>query len=141
MIGYSYPDGGPPADLLIEATGNTIEEAFSNIVFGMFNAITPLNKISEKEEFMVETEGNDLKSLLFNLMDEFLYLIDVEFLVPKQIQLEIDSIKFKAIAKCKGERFNANKHEVGIAVKAGTYHLKEIKKHNGGWVIRMVFDT
>jgi SHS2 domain-containing protein len=141
IMHYSYPERGPTADLLIEAKGKTLEEAFSNIVFGMFNLITPLEGISKKEEFKFEVEGNDLKSLLFNLMDEFLYINDVEFLVPKTINLEIDSVKFKIIAKCIGERFSAATHEVGIAVKAVTYHLMEIKKQPYGWFVQIVFDT
>jgi SHS2 domain-containing protein len=141
IMSYSYPERGPTADLLIEAEGETLEEVFSNIVFGMFNVITPLEGISENEEFGFEVEGNDLESLLFNLMDEFLYINDVDFLVPKTIKLEIDKVNFKIVARCVGERFSAATHEVGIAVKAVTYHLMEIKKQPCGWFVQIVFDT
>ena len=141
MTSYYYPEGGPTADLLVEATGKTIEEAFGNIAFGMFNMITPLEGISEKETFMLRAEGMDLESLLFNLMDEFLYINEIEFLVPKRINLNLDMQNFSAFAKCIGERFSSKTHEVGIAVKAVTYHLMEIKKQSDGWLVRMVFDT
>ena len=141
MKGFTYPEGGPLADLLVEATGSTLGEAFANMALGMFNAITPIGDIAEEEEFTVEAEGMDMESLLFNLMDEFLYLNDVEFLVPRRIEIQVDSEKFAAEAKCIGERFSRDTHEVGIAVKAVTYHMMEIEEEENGWRVRMVFDT
>ena len=55
---YTYPEGGPTADLLIAAEAETLGEAFAQIAFGMFNVITPLSGILEKEEFnMIYTCG------------------------------------------------------------------------------------
>ena len=140
-MSYSYPDGGPTADLLIDATAPTLGEAFAQIAYAMFNIITPLEGIAEKEEFTLEATGNDLESLLFNIMDEFLYINDVEFLVPKKIALTVDIDEIKAVAMCVGERFSQETHETGIAVKAVTYHMMEIRENPDGWYVRMVFDT
>jgi SHS2 domain-containing protein len=101
---YTYPEGGPTADLLIAAEAETLGEAFAQIAFGMFDVITPLSGISEKEEFFLEAEGNDLESLLFNIMDEFLFINDVEFLVPKRIEIEVDFKNIKATANCQRNR-------------------------------------
>ena len=141
MKGFSYPEGGPLADLLVEATGSTLGEAFANMAFGMFNAMTPIGGIAEEEEFTLEAEGRDMESLLFNLMDEFLYLNDVEFLVPRRIEVQVDAESFTAEARCIGERFSRETHEVGIAVKAATFHMMDIRKEKDGWRVRMVFDT
>jgi SHS2 domain-containing protein len=141
MGSYSYPEGGPTADLYIEATGKTLGEAFTNLTLGMFNSITPIEGIKPKEKFIIEAEGTDLENLLFNLMDEFLYINDVEFLVPCSVHMEVDPKKFSAKAVCMGERFSQDTHEVKIAVKAVTYHLMEIKYEENGWRVRMVFDT
>ena len=141
MNGFNYPEGGPTADLLVEARGATLGEAFSYLALGMFDTITPLDGISEKEEFSLDAKGQDLESLLFNLMDEFLYWNDVEFLVPKKIKIELDLENFTASAKCIGERFSSETHEVGIAVKAVTFHMMDIRKVDDDWIVRMVFDT
>ena len=140
-MSYSYPDGGPTADLLIDATAPTLGEAFAQIAYAMFNIITPLQGIAEKEEFTLEATGTDLESLLFNIMDEFLFINDVEFLVPKRIELVVDHEKISAVAKCVGERFSQETHETGIAVKAVTYHMMDIRETPDGWYVRMVFDT
>ncbi|MBN2334603.1 archease [Candidatus Bathyarchaeota archaeon] len=141
MKGFTYPEGGPAADLLVEATGSSLGEAFAYLALGMFNVMTPIEGIAEAEEYTLEAEGSDLESLLFNLMDEFLYINDVEQLVPRRINIEVDKKNFTAVAECVGERFSAATHEVGIAVKAVTFHMMEIVEEGGGWRVRIVFDT
>jgi SHS2 domain-containing protein len=140
-MSYSYPEGGPTADLLIEARGKTLGEAFAQVTLGMFNMMTPLDGISVKEGFIIKAEGTDLESLLFNFMDEFLFINDVEFLVPKIVKVTVDFENFSAVAVCEGERFSNLTHETGIQIKAVTYHMMEIKETSEGWYVRMVFDT
>ena len=138
---FSYPEGGPTADLLVEAKARTLGEAFAQIALGMFNMMTPLEGIKEVEEFTLSAEGTDLENLLFNLMDEFLFINDVEYLVPHTVHVTVDREHMSAVAVSKGERFSNTTHEVGIAVKAVTYHMMEIKDTPEGWTVRMVFDT
>ncbi len=140
-MSYSYPEGGPAADLLVASTGSSLGEAFAFLALGMFNTMTPLEGIASRQEFVLEAEGEDLESLLFNLMDEFLYVNDVDFLVPKEITVDVDVEGFKAKAVCMGEVFSRDTHEVGVAVKAVTYHMMEIREEDGVWHVQMVFDT
>lgn len=141
LKGYSYPEGGPPADLLVEATGGTLEEAFANAALAMFNAITPLEGVEEAEAFEVEAEGEDLPGLLFNFLDELLYMNDTELLVASSVDVELDLGRLRATAECRGERFDPGKHVPGIAIKAVTFHMMSIEERGGGWAIRVVFDT
>jgi SHS2 domain-containing protein len=96
MPSFSYPPGGPPADLLIEGCGNTLGEAFAGAALGMYNAITPLEGITEREEFEVEVKGMDLENLLFNFLDELLFRADTEGLIAKSLEVEIDEKNLKA---------------------------------------------
>ena len=141
MTGYSYPPGGPPADLLVEGRGKTLGEAVANVALGMLNMITPLEGISEKETYRAEVEGSDLQSLIFNLLDEVLFLNDSDGLTAKSLTVDIDEANLKARAVARGERFSAATHQVGIAVKAVTYHMMKIEKIPEGYSVRMVFDT
>ena len=141
MSGYSYPPGGPPADLLVEGSGRTLGEAVANVALGMLNAITPLEGIREKESYTAEATGTDLQSLIFNILDELLYLNDFEGLTAKRLTVEIDEKNLRARAEGKGEHFSATTHEVGIAVKAVTYHMMSVENRGGEWIVRVVFDT
>jgi len=139
--GFSYPDGGPPADLLVEGRGRTMGEAFANVALAMYNTITPLEGIHERETFMVEAEGFDHESLLFNFLAELLYLVDTEGLVAKQIEVEFTAGDLGLRAECIGERFSAVTHEAWSSVKAVTYHMMSIENRNGAWTVRTVVDT
>jgi SHS2 domain-containing protein len=141
LTGYSYPPGGPPADLLVEGTGKTLGEAVANVALGMLNVITPLKGIAERETYHAEAEGTDTQSLILNILDELLFLNDYEGLTAKSLTIEIDEENHKARATGWGERFNASTHEVGIAVKAVTYHMMKIEKTTEGYRVRVVFDT
>jgi SHS2 domain-containing protein len=141
MAGYSYPEGGPPADLLVEGRGKTMVEAFANVALAMYNAITPLEGINERETFTVEVDGSDYASLLFSFLAELLYRVDVDGLIAKRIKIEIIPTDFKLSARCVGERFSATTHEAGASVKAVTYHMMRIEEENGVWTVRTVFDT
>jgi SHS2 domain-containing protein len=139
MMGFRYAEDGPVADLTIEAEGSTLEEAFQNAALGMFNAITPLEGIEAREERSIEAEGDDIGALLFNFLDELLYVNDVDFLVFSGIEVEIDGLRLRA--ECRGEAFDIERHPQGIAVKAVTFHQMRIEQRDGGWSIRVVLDT
>ncbi len=141
MTGYFYPSGGPPADLLVEGKGDTLGEAFANVALGMLNAITPLEGITERETYTVNAEGIDLQSLIFNLLDEILFLNDSEGITAKSLNVKIDEEKFRASVVGRGERFSAKTHEIGIAVKAVTYHMMKIERTTEGYRVLVVFDT
>lgn len=141
MSGYSYPPGGPPADLLVEGRGKTLGQAVANVALGMLNAITPLEGIKEKETYTAEVNGTDLQSLILAILDELLYLNDSEGLTAKRLTVEIDEKNLKARAEGRGERFSAATHEVGIAVKAVTYHMMSVENRGDEWIVRVVFDT
>jgi SHS2 domain-containing protein len=141
LSGYSYPPGGPPADLLVEGRGKTLGEAVANVALGMLNSITPLEGIREKETYTAEANGMDLQSLIVNILDELLFLNDSEGLTAKRLTIDVDENNLTAKAEARGERFSAATHEVGIAVKAVTYHMMKIEKITEGYRVQVVFDT
>lgn len=116
-------------------------EAFANVALAMYNVITPLEGINERETFTVEVDGSDYESLLFSFLAELLYRVDVDGLIAKRIKIEIIPTDFKLSARCVGERFSATTHEAGASVKAVTYHMMRIEEENGVWTVRTVFDT
>jgi SHS2 domain-containing protein len=140
-MGYRYLEEGPAADLTVEAWGETLEEAYANIALAMFNAITPLEGVEIKTVTTIEAEGDDLESLLFNFLDELLYVNDVDHLIFKELSLSLDMGGMRIRAECGGEKFELGRHEQGIAVKAVTFHLMLIERAGDAWLVRVVFDT
>lgn len=139
--GFSYADEGPEADLTVDAWGDSLGEAFGNAARALFNAITPFEGVKTRTSRAIEVEGDDLGSLLFNFLDELLYIHDVDLLVFSEFEVEVDEEGLRVQAKCRGERFDVRRHEQGIVIKAVTFHDMKIRRTNGGWAVRVVFDT
>ncbi len=139
--GYRYAEDGPTADLTVDTWGETLEDVFRQSAIALFNAITPLEGIDQNETREFEVDGHDLGALLFNFLDELLYLQEVDLIVFSGFDLEIDreSITLKAV--CHGELFDLSKHTQGIAIKAVTFHLMKFEETDEGWKLRVVLDT
>lgn len=141
MSKFRYPEDGPPADLTVEAYGSTMDEAFANAALAAFNAMTPLEAIKPKEVRSFEVSSEDLEGLLFDFLNELLYIHDVELLVFSEIEVQMDLEAFRLMAVCRGERFDPERHRSGVVVKAVTYHEMRIKREEQGWIVRVVFDV
>jgi len=126
------------ADVCFLAYGNSLEELFSNSALAMYEVMVDVDKIEEKIEKEIEVEGYDLESLMFNWLNELLYITDTEKLVFKSFNIKIDEKNFKLFAKCKGERIS-EKHNPKTVVKAATYHLMKIQK-NDIWKAQVILD-
>ncbi len=139
--GFSYAEDGPLADLTVDTWGETLEDVFRQSAIALFNAITPIEGISQDETREFEVEGHDMGALLFNFLDELLYLQEVDLIVFSGFDLEIDRESFILTATCHGELFDLSKHTQGIAVKAVTFHQMKMEQTDEGWALRVVLDT
>lgn len=141
--GFEFRDH--TADVQVRSWGSSLEEAFSQTAYSLMATITPnLKKITPKVERILTIEAEDKEALLFDFLSEFLYIFDVDELVFNQIYVR--SIKkfkdnYKLHATLKGEKFDLDKHEIGIEVKAITYSFLNIEEKHESIVIDIVFDV
>lgn len=84
--GYEYLDH--TADVQLHSWGTSLPRAFEQAIVAMMAYMTDLELIEVREEHTFTAEGHDLKSLLFNFMDECLYVFCTELLVCKQVEVE-----------------------------------------------------
>ncbi len=139
--GYRYAEDGPTADLTVDTWGESLEDVFRQSAIALFNAITPIEGINQNEIREFEVDGHDLGALLFNYLDELLYLQEVDLIVFSGFDLEIDRESITLKATCHGELFDLSKHTQGIAVKAVTFHQMKMEQTDEGWALRVVLDT
>ncbi len=132
------------ADVLIEAWGDSLEEAFEYAALGVFEVMTNTSLVEPREERRVEVEGYDHESLLYNWIEKLLVLFDIEQILFSKFKVEkieeTDWGGFKLYGIAAGEQYNSEKHESRTLVKAMTYHLMEILPKNGGVIVRFVVD-
>ena len=68
-----------------------------------------------------------MQSLLYNIMDEFLYIFCTEYFIVRQVRITaLDLDKFSCTAIGSGEEWDPKKHPQGTEVKAITYSNMQI---------------
>ncbi len=126
------------ADAKMQAFGSSMEEAFSNAALGMFSLMLEPEKVEGKEEKSISVQGSDTKALLYNWLEELLFLLDSEGFVMHEVKsLEIKGRELDAVVT--GDRVSG-RYETHGEVKAATYNEMEIREENGGIVLQVVLD-
>ncbi len=125
------------ADIKFQAFGKTIEEAFKNSALAMFNSMHD-GKIKENKDFKIKVQGKDNEALLYNFLEELLFLFDSKhFFLNKVKNIKIKNNKLTA--EITGD--NAENYEIHIDIKAITYHEMFVKKQGNKWVVQVVLDV
>uniref|UniRef100_A0A665W7X1 Protein archease n=1 Tax=Echeneis naucrates TaxID=173247 RepID=A0A665W7X1_ECHNA len=92
---YEYLDH--TADVQIHSWGDSLEEAFEQCAMGMFGYMTDTETVEPTDTIEVESEGEDMESLLFHFLDDWLYKFCADlFFIPREVKvLHIDRMRFK----------------------------------------------
>ncbi|KAM4797394.1 protein archease [Rhinophrynus dorsalis] len=116
------------ADVQLHSWGDTLEEAFEQCAMAMFGYMTDIETVEPLDTVEVETEGEDMLSLLYHFLDEWLYKFSADqFFIPREVKvLHIDRMRFKIRSIGWGEEFDLSKHPQGTEVKAITYSAMQI---------------
>ena len=141
---YRYLEGITSADVAFEATGKTPEEMFESaglaITNTMVRAVTAVKPLVKKE---IKKEADKIEKLLFDFLEELVYLKDAEQLLFSKFEIKIkDEKQLKQLtAAAYGEKINPKKHELIVDIKAVTYHKFEVKKTESGWKAIVIVDV
>ena len=126
------------ADAKFQAFGKTLEEAFANSALAMFSVMTDIKKIKPKIKKSIHVKGIDQKQLLYNFLEEFLFLIDTEFLLLSKVEdIIIKNNELNATAFFD----KAKEYETHGDVKAVTYQEMEIKREKNKFIVQVVVDV
>ena len=126
------------ADIKFRAYGKNLEEAFSNSVLAV-SKILFKGKIKEEKKFSLKVKGRDFESLLYNFLEEILFLIESENFIPsKVVSLKIDKKNFSLSATLLGD--SSQNYKIESHIKAVTYNEMSIKKIKDKWTLQVVLD-
>jgi len=113
------------ADCKFKAYGKDKVEQFKNAALAMFNVMVDTITINPLVVREINVTGDDECQLLYNFLEELLFLLDTEsFLLHKVVELEIEGKVLHA--KVCGDT-DLEKYEISGDVKAVTYNEMEIK--------------
>jgi SHS2 domain-containing protein len=132
------------ADAKFRAYGKSLEEAFENAAFAMFNVMIDTSTVATGISHEIELNSEDMEGLLFNWLSEILFVFEVESIVFAKFiveRLEEDADGCRLFARAVGEEINLSKHKFGTEVKAATYNDMKIERTPEGWMIQATVDT
>ena len=127
------------ADVGFEAFGATREEVFANAGRALLFLITDLEAIQPRDCVSIQLQGSDPPSLMVNWLSEILYLYDAEGWLFRDF--EIDALSDHSLsARALGEKFNPERHQLKLLVKAITYHQLSVEQTDAGWRAQVYVD-
>jgi SHS2 domain-containing protein len=140
---YKYLEEIATADIAFEATGRDLPELFSDAAGATTNVmIDNIEAIQPRETRQIELSNDKLDMLLFDLLQELIFLKDAGRLLLRIREVQIDKrdeIYFlKATAA--GEPLDAEQHHQRADVKAVTLHDFSVERTEGGWKARVLLD-
>ncbi|MEK6928732.1 MAG: archease [Nanoarchaeota archaeon] len=124
------------ADIKFQAYGKTLQDIFENSVLALISYMAGEKKVDSSRGKVIEVKGIDMGSLLYNFLDEIIYLVDAEDFITAKVKVTLRGNNLKA--ELYGDK--ASKYEIN-QVKAATYSEMEIKKTKDGWEAKVVLDV
>ena len=125
------------ADILFKAYGKDVNEVFKNAALAMFQVMVE-EKINAKIKKKFKVEGKDYESLLYNFLEEFLFLLDAEdFLLSNISRIKMRDNKLEA--DITGDK--ASDYKFTNDVKAVTYNQMFVRKQGNKFIIQVVLDV
>jgi SHS2 domain-containing protein len=127
------------ADISVKVSGKNIEELLNNCSKAMMDIICDLNTIEPKNQYKVLLSGNSEEELLVNLLQELLYLHEVNRLLFSKFELKINKNK-EVEGTLWGEEIDFSRHDLLNDIKAVTYSGLNVEHKKGKLSAIITFD-
>ena len=128
-------------DAVIEAYGETLEEAFENAAKAINDTMINLKTVKPDRQIKITAEGQDIYSLFFDWLDKVMLLLVADGIVMSEFSVKINQntgYSLEGIAK--GEKLDLKRHDYKVEIKAVTYHEMEITQEKGKTTLRFLLD-
>jgi len=140
---YTYLEEIGTADIAFEATGRDLPELFSAAADATTNVmIDNIEAIQPREKRGIELSSDQLDMLLFDFLQELIFLKDAERLLLRMRDVRIDERdeNYFLKATAEGEPLNAERHHQRADVKAVTLHGFSVEQTEDGWKASVLLD-
>jgi SHS2 domain-containing protein len=140
---YHYLEEIGTADIAFEATGCDLAELFRAAADATTKVmIDNIEAIQPRQTRQIELSNDKLDMLLFDLLQELIFLKDAERLLLRIREVQIDERDeiYVVKATAEGEPVDAERHHQRADVKAVTLHDFSVERTEGGWKARVLLD-
>jgi SHS2 domain-containing protein len=127
------------ADLGLRVRAADLDSLFAEAGRGLFSLmVANLDAVRLVEEVSLGVVGDELDYLLFDWLNELLYIFETRRLVLVEFNVRASESSVQATAR--GEPFDPARHQSEHEVKAITYHELKVVKENGDWLAEVIVD-
>ncbi|MBS3734337.1 MAG: archease [Phycisphaerae bacterium] len=128
------------ADVGLAADGETLAELFEALAEGLAGVYCPPSSVRPAETRTVAVRAEDIEALTVDFLSDVLAVLEVErFAVAGCRVTDVDETH--VAAELSGEPLDRAHHEIGMEVKAVTYHELAIARDAHGWHGRVILDV
>jgi SHS2 domain-containing protein len=128
------------ADLGLNIRAASAAELFAEAGRGLFSLlVVDLASVRPLIERAVELVAEDYEYLLFDWLNELLFLFETQHLLFVEFEVRVEQGRLNAI--CRGEPVDRKLHHLDHEVKAITYHgLACRQEPSGEWSAKVIVD-
>jgi SHS2 domain-containing protein len=127
------------ADVGLRITAPDLDRLFADAARGLFSLIVPdLDSVEPRETIRVEVAGEPSELLLFDWLNELLYIFETRRLLLTQFEVNVSNTGVSAIAR--GEPLDDKRHQLDHELKAITYHGLKLERQGEGWLAEVIVD-
>lgn len=139
---YKFVDGLTVADVAFDATGSTLSEMFASAGEAVTAVmVKDIKTVKQKIKKEITLQNEKIDMLLFNFLEELVFLKDAELLLFSRFDVKIkEENGYTLNAVVHGDKLDAKRQEHLVDVKAVTLHKFEAKKTETGWYCRVILD-
>lgn len=127
------------ADVAFEAYGKNLNELFENCAMAVAETMADTKTVESKIKKEIKLENEKIDQLLFDFVQELIYLKDAEVLLFSKFDVDVKNGKLKAI--CYGDKIDIKKQKLRNDVKAITYHMYKVEKLKDKYKVTIVLDV
>jgi protein archease len=127
------------ADLGLRVRADDLNALFADAARGLFSMIVPdPDSIRPREMVSIAVPGEVSELLLFDWLNELLYIYEVRHLLLCEFEVRVDAVG--VAATCRGEPIDQKRHVLDHEVKAITYHGLKLEQADGRWLAEVIVD-
>ena len=143
---YRILEDEATADVAYVVTGKSLAAVLKDSAISMLDTIAQRKSISKKIKKEIKLDSIDAGKLLYNFLQEIIYLKDAGNIVFSEVNVRAKEKKsskgsiFSLNATLFGDRIDSSRQKMKADVKAVTLHMFSLKKTGKGWRAKLVFD-
>ncbi len=137
---YKFIEDIAIADVAFEATGKNLTELFQSAAQATIESMANTKTVKAVIVKKIKKKAKTVDKLLFELLEEIVYLKDKDAIVFHDVKVKVDEKKLEATAELTADKIQPEKQELHQDVKAVTMHYYLVEKKKDTWKTVVVLD-